>query len=275
MLSSCAEDIEARMLLEAMAQRYGIDFRDYAPVSLRRRLDAWRVDAGYAHFSAAQAALLRDSRQADDLLRALTVNVSEMFRDPPFFCALREHVIPRLAELPSARVWVAGCATGEEAYSLAILLHEAGCAPHCRIYATDLSDRALRMACSGVLPLRQMPRAIRNYHAAGGIGDFSDYFTAQYDYALFAPFLREQVAFSAHDLTREPAIAEMDLVLCRNVLIYFGRGLAERVLRSLHACLRPGGHFGLGSHESLVMRGIASHYGEIAAGQPLYCKLSG
>lgn len=266
------EEIEMQLLLEGVMQRYGQDFRDYAPASLKRRLQGWLADSGFDGFSQAQAVVLRDAAVADSLLRGLTVNVSELFRDPPLFRALREHVIPALRTRRHARLWVAGCAGGEEVYSLAILLHEAGLLKRCRLYATDINEQVLQQAREGIFPIARMPAATRNYRLAGGQRDFADYYTARYEHALIAPQLKENVVFAAHNLIDDAAFAEMDLTLCRNVLIYFKPGLVERVLVKLDAGLNKGGYLGLGEKESLEHRGIARQYLEVAQGVALYRK---
>lgn len=264
------EDIEIRLLLEAVKLRYGHDFTAYSPVSLKRRLRHWLSESDYDNFSQAQAAILRHAAEFDGLLSSITVNVSEMFRQPPMFRALRQHVLPFLRTFPHVKIWVAGCATGEEAYSLAILLHEEGLAPRCRIYATDLNERVLQEARAGIFPLDRVRRYTRNYLESGGRGDFSDYYSARYEHAIFAAHLRRNMVFAAHSLVSDGEFGEMHLILCCNVLIYFTAPLADRVVKLFTGCLRPGGYLALGARESLNHRSCRADYSEVESGLALY-----
>lgn len=185
---------------------------------------------------------------------------------------MREQVVPRLRELQHARVWLAGCATGEEAYSLAIVLHEEQVLSRCRIYATDINRHALKSAHSGIYEIRHVTRTTHNYRSAGGRSDFSDYYAAHYDHVVMARVLRRAIAFSFHDLVSDPPIADMELVLCRNVMIYFEKELSERVLHMFDRCLHTGGFIGLGGGESLSHRGIGNRYRQAVEGVPLYRK---
>lgn len=264
------EDIEMNLLLEGVMRRYGHDFRDYAPASLKRRLRQWLAESRFENFSDAQAHVLRDDEAFDGFLRGITVNVSEMFRDPQLFRALRKHAVPFLRTFPYPKLWVAGCATGEEVYSLAILLHEEGLGQRCRIYATDINEKVLQQAREGIFSLDQLRRYTQNYQKSGGTRDFSDYYTARYGNAILAPHLKQSVVFAAHNLVTDSAFGEMNLILCRNVLIYFTRPLIDRVLLLFDGCLHGGGYLALGQRESLDRRAIAEHYSETEAGLPLY-----
>jgi chemotaxis protein methyltransferase CheR len=266
------EYIEMRLLLEGVFQVYGYDFREYAEASLRRRLVHWLQGSGFDSFSEAQARVLRDRVVFTSLLEGITVNVSEMFRDAQFFKALREQVAPHLKTYPFVKIWVAGCASGEEAYSLAILLCEESLEGHYRIYGTDINETALNQAEEGIYPLERMRQFTRNYQKAGGKRTFSDYYTARYDHAVLERKLRDNIVFASHNLTVDAGIGEMQMVLCRNLLIYFKPALKERVLGLFDASLRGGGFLCLGLKETLENRRIASGYREAARGMRIYRK---
>jgi chemotaxis protein methyltransferase CheR len=265
-------DLEIKLLLEGIYQVYGYDFREYAEASIKRRIAHWLAASNYADLSAAQSAILRDRTIFADLLKGITINVSEMFRDPSFFRALRERVIPHLKTYPFVKIWHAGCATGEEAYSMAILLEEEGLKGRFRMYATDINSKVLEQAKEGIYPLKEMQRFTRNYQASGGKGSFSDYYTARYNHAIMMPALREQVVFAAHNLATDADFGEMHLILCRNVLIYFKPNLKERVYSLFDNCLIAGGFLCLGLKESLDGRQVAFGYEEIAPQLRIYRK---
>ncbi len=265
-------DIEIKLLMEGVYRVYGYDFREYAEASLRRRLSLWLSDSGFATLSLAQSDLLRDRGLFDSLLRGITVNVSEMFRDSAFFKAVREHVVPHLKTYPFVKVWLAGCSTGEEAYSMAILLQEEGLKGRFRIYATDINEDVIRTAQKGIYPLHEMQRFTRNYQNSGGTISFCDYYTARYDHAILNASLRENMVFAAHNLAVDADFGEMNLILCRNVMIYFQQPLKERVLALFDKSLMPGGFLCLGTKESLDHRQIAHRYGEIKPRTQIYRK---
>jgi chemotaxis protein methyltransferase CheR len=265
-------DIEMRLLLQGVNQVYGYDFTDYSEASIKRRIVQWLASSKFSNLSDAQSVVLRDRQAFDSLLRGITVNVSEMFRDPAFFRALREQVVPHLKTYPFVKIWHAGCASGEEAYSLAILLEEEGLKGRFRMYATDINNEVLRSAQEGIYALKDMQRYTKNYQSAGGKGSFSDYYTARYDHALMLPSLREQIVFASHNLAVDADFGEMHLILCRNVLIYFKPTLKERVLRLFDTCLLSGGFLCLGLKETLEGRRIAAGYREIAPRMRIYRK---
>jgi chemotaxis protein methyltransferase CheR len=268
-------DIEMRLLLEGVRQVHGHDFTEYAEASLKRRVSKWFAESRFKTLSEAQSCVLREPEMLDSLLRGITVNVSEMFRDPSFFKAFREQVVPHLRTWPYVKIWLAGCATGEEAYSLAILLEEEGLADRSRIYATDLNNVVLETARKGIYPLRDMQRYTRNYQAAGGKAAFSDYYTARYDHAMMMPRLSERMVFASHNLATDAAFGEMQAVFCRNVLIYFRPSLKERVLSLFDSCISPGGFLCLGLKEGIEAREIGRRYEEIAARMRIYRKRYG
>lgn len=244
-------DLEINLFLEAIYQRYRHDFRAYSRPTLRRRLQKALTSFGQQSLSQLQHLVLRDAALFGRVLGYLTVQVSDVFRDPPFFEALRTRVLPVLATYPSIKLWVAGCGTGEEVYSLAILLDEAQLLGRAIIYATDVSQSALRSAEEGVYDIERAQDFTRNYLRAGGSRSLSDYYTAAYGKVGFDRRLRESVVFADHSLATDHVFAEVQLVTCRNVLIYFDQTLRERALGLFHASLVRKGFLGLGSKESL------------------------
>ncbi len=264
------DEIEFRLLLEALYLRYGYDFRRYASRSLRRRLERAMEERGFANLSELQHRLLRDRALFVSFLEALTVNVTDMFRDPPFHAALRRVVLPFLRTYPALKVWIAGCSTGEEADSLAILLHEEGLRERSRIYATDVNPAALARAREGIYSVDRLELYADNYRKAGGAGPFTSYFTIAHGYAAISPSLRQNVHFAEHNLASDEVFGQMHLVLCRNVLIYFERALQDRVLDLLGRSLVHGGFLGLGARESLHLSGHADGYDELAPGQKIF-----
>jgi chemotaxis protein methyltransferase CheR len=265
-------DLEIKFLVEGVYQVYGYDFREYSETSLRRRLTHWLAGSGFATLSLAQSQLLRDRALFDSLLQGITVNVSEMFRDPDFFKAIREHVVPHLKTYPFVKIWHAGCASGEEAYSMAILLLEEGLKGRFRIYATDINEEVIRKARDGIYPLQEMQHFTRNYQHAGGTGSFSDYYTARYNHAILAPSLRENIVFESHNLAVDADFGEMHLILCRNVMIYFKPLLKERVLKLFDNSLVSGCFLCLGTKENLDHRQISDRYEAIAPRMQIYRK---
>lgn len=244
-------DLELGLLLEAIYQRYRHDFRGYSRPTLRRRLTQALASLECDSLSELQHRLLRDPAVFSRVLGYLTVQVSDIFRDPPFYAAVRAHVLPVLATYPSFKLWVAGCGGGEEVYSLAILLEEAGLRERAIIYATDVSASALRTAELGVYALSRAQEFSRNYLQAGGARSLSDYYVAAYDKLAFDRRLRENVVFSDHSLATDHVFAEVHLITCRNVLIYFEQALKDRALGLFHDSLVRKGFLGLGSKESL------------------------
>ena len=269
------EDVEIRLLLEGVQRIYGYDFRDYAEASIRRRLTHWLAESEFDTFSQAQSRLLRDRNVFESLLRGITVNVTEMFRDPAFFRAVREQVVPFLKTYPFVKIWHAGCATGEEAYSMAILLNEEGLAGRYRMYATDINETVLQKAGEGVLPIMEMQRFTRNYQKAGGRASFADYYTARYDRAILSATLKKDIVFVPHNLAVDGEFGEMNLVLCRNVMIYFKPALKERCLRLFDSSLPPGGFLCLGLKETLEKKKIGERYAELAPPLRIYRKRYG
>jgi chemotaxis protein methyltransferase CheR len=266
------EDLEIKLLLQAVQQAYGHDFSEYSEASLKRRLRHWLANSGFDSFSNAQSVVLRNAQVFRSLLEGLTVNVTEMFRDPAFFLALREQVAPFLKTYPYIKIWHAGCASGEEAYSMAILLQEAGLRGRYRLYATDINESVLDKARDGIFPIKAMQASTRNYQKSGGTASFADYYTAHYDHAMLMSALKENLTFAQHNLVTDGRFGDMHLVICRNVMIYFKPALKERCLRLFDSCLLPGGFLCLGMKERLDFRELSRQYEEIASRTSIYRK---
>ena len=264
------ERLEMELLLEAIHRHYGYDFRHYAPSSLRRRLKKRLEAEGLATFSALQDRVLHEPAVMEALLRDMSVNVTGMFRDPTFFRSLREKVVPMLRTYPSVRIWHAGCASGEEVYAMAILLEEEGLYERSRLYATDMNAEALEHARTGIFPIARMREYTTNYQQAGGTRSFSEYYTASYGAALFHARLRENVLFAQHNLATDTSFSEFNVILCRNVLIYFDRDLKERTLRLFGDSLSPLGFLCLGRRESLRFTKVEQEFDEIDPKERIY-----
>ena len=245
------EDIEISLLLEGLYRAHGFDFRDYSHASIKRRILALMEAEKMRTVSAFQDKVLHDPATLERFILGLSVHATEMFRDPSFYLTFRRRVVPLLRTYPTVQIWIAGCSTGEEVYSLAILLQEEQLYKRCRIYATDISHSVLRRAREGIFPLATMRDYTTNYHRAGGTNEFSDYYTAQYDNALFSPGLKENVIFSEHNLATDGSFNEFQVILCRNVMIYFNKDLQARAHNLLYDSLSMFGVFGLGNKESL------------------------
>jgi len=268
------EDIETKAFLEAVRLVYGYDFREYASASLRRRIHAAMENERVETISALQGLVLRDPECMSRFLRTLSINVTSMFRDPSFFRTLRVRIVPILRTYPFVRIWIAGCATGEEVYSLAILLSEEDLYDRSRIYATDLSVEVIQSARDGIFPLDKMKQYTANYQQAGGLGDFSNYYTARYDSAIFKNDLKQNIVFSQHNLVTDGSFNEFNLILCRNVMIYFNKNLQDRVLTLFHDSLCTFGVLALGRRETLHFSKSEPLFHELAAEERLYRRVS-
>jgi chemotaxis protein methyltransferase CheR len=267
------EELEIDLLLEAILRRYGYDFRNYARASLRRKVRQIAAEVGVGHISELVPRLLHDAELFSNVVGNFATPVTEMFRDPSFFKFVRETVVPYLHTWPFVRIWMAGCATGEEVYSLAILLKEEGIYERCTLFATDFVDPVLRHAKEGIYPLRNMQTNSINYQRAGGRGTLSDYYHADYDSVIMDAGLRENVTFANHNLVTDGVFSEVHLVLCRNVLIYFNNTLQNRVLNLFHASLLHGGFLALGSKESLQQSDIRDRFQELEPMWKIYRKI--
>ena len=264
------EDIEIRLLLEALYVRYHYDFRNYAMASIKRRLRQAREQLGFATISALQESVLHDAQMLPRLLGYLTIQVSEMFRDPSYFQAIREHVVPHLRTYPSLKIWIAGCSGGEEVYSLVILFREEGLESRTIFYATDISQEALRTAEAGVYPLDRIQLFTENHRKSGGKSSLSDYYSAAYGRASFDKTLRQNVVFSDHSLVTDAVFGEMHLVSCRNVLIYFDRPLQDRAIGLFKHSLARKGFLGLGAKESLRFSDHSGSFKDFVREEKIY-----
>jgi chemotaxis protein methyltransferase CheR len=268
------ESIELDLFLEGAFRHYGYDFRGYARASLRRRLVNIMQAEGVATLSALQDRVLHDRTAWERCLQGISVNVSAMFRDPGFFLAFRRVVVPMLRTYPFIRIWQAGASLGEEAYSLAILLEEEGLGERTLIYSTDINEAALRQARDGIYRAELMQRYTQNYVQAGGKRSFSEYYTARYDLAILRPSLRENIVFSQHNLVSDGTFNEFNVVLCRNVMIYFTKALQEQALTLLHQSLGMFGILGVGAGESLRLTKFEKMYEAFVPGQRIYKKIA-
>jgi chemotaxis protein methyltransferase CheR len=267
------EDIEIGLLLEGLYRAHGFDFREYSRASIKRRIIELMRAEKLATISAFQDRVLHDASCLDRFLLGLSVHATAMFRDPSFYLTFRKKVVPLLRTYPTVQIWVAGCSTGEEVYSLAILLEEERLYPKCRIYATDISQAVLRKARDGIFPLAAMRDYTVNYHQAGGTHEFSDYYTAQYDSVIFSAALRNNIVFSEHNLATDGSFNEFQVILCRNVMIYFNKDLQARVHNLMYDSLSLFGVFGLGNKESLKFTPRAAFYEHLNEHDKLYRKI--
>jgi len=268
------EDLEIHLLLQAIQTRYGYHFVNYAQASMRRRVRAALTRSGLSHLGELQHQILLDPSFFASVLDDLTVRVSEGFRDPAFFQAFRERVVPILRTYPSLKVWHAGCASGEEVYATAILLAEENLYERAQIYATDMSPKALEMAREGVYPEERRHEFERNYLESGGKDRLGSYFSQAYGRIVVREALRRNVVFFQHDLASDQALGEMHVVFCRNVLIYFGTELRERALATFAGCLQRSGFLCLGMNEALSPE-ARGHFAEFAENERIFRRRSG
>jgi len=266
------ERLEMRLLLEAIYQKSGYDFRGYASAHIKRRLEHVRNRAGLATFCEVTHRLIWDADFFDSVLSALSINVTEMFRDPAFYRAVREQVIPVLKTYPFIKVWHAGCAAGQEVYSMAILLEEEGMKDRAQIYATDINPPVLEIARRGIYPLDAVRHYTANYQKSGGTASFSDYYTADYDSVAVLAALKKNVLFSPHNLVTDGIFGEMHVIFCRNVLIYFGDELQNKVIRLFLDSLCNGGFLCLGTKESLRFSDYAEAFDVVDSREKIYRK---
>ena len=267
------ERIEIELLLEGIFRHYGFDFRSYAYASIRRRLWKRIEEEGLSSVSALQEKVLHDSAMMEKLLLDLSINVTAMFRDPNFYVTFREHVVPLLRTYPFIRIWHAGCSTGEEVYSMAILLREEGLYDRARIYATDINEVVLQRAKAGIFPLERMQEYTDNYIKAGGKRSFSEYYTAKYGGALFDQSLTKNVVFAQHNLVTDRSFSEFNVILCRNVLIYFDKALQSKVHSLFYDSLAMFGVLVLGSKETLRFMAHEECYQQIAPPEKIFRKV--
>ncbi|SPF49928.1 putative methyltransferase Cher3 [Syntrophobacter sp. SbD1] len=268
------EDIEINLLLQGIYSRYGHDFRNYARGSVKRRILNFMAKVDQKTVSGLISLVLHDEAFFEKFVRELSITVSEMFRDPEFFKLLRNQVIPYLKTHPFIKIWHAGCATGEEVHSLAIVLKEEGFYERSTIFATDFNDSALMNAREGIYPMERMQEFTANYQRSGGTGPFAGYYRAAYGAAIFDPSLRKNIVFANHNLATDGVFSEMHLVVCRNVLIYFDRNLQNRTLKLFRDSLAHGGVLALGSKEDLQFSEVAGDFKILDAKWKIYQKTS-
>lgn len=266
------EQIEIQLLLEAVRLRYGYDFSGYSQDTLRRRICQMLSKDDVGSISGMIKKILRKPEYFEKFIYEMSITVTEMFRDPPVYLALREKVIPLLKTYPFINIWHAGCATGQEVYSMAILLKEEGLYDRARIYATDINDAALATAREAIYPLEQMSLYTRNYQWAGGKGSFADYYHAKYDNAKIDKSLKRNITFASHNLVTDKVFAEMHLILCRNVFIYFNKNLQNHVLKLFKNSLCRGGVLCLGSSESLSFSDVDADFESFVEDEKIYRK---
>ncbi|HEY9735309.1 MAG TPA: protein-glutamate O-methyltransferase CheR [Trichocoleus sp.] len=268
------EDLEIELLLEGIYRHYGFDFRNYAMASLKRRIWNTVQAEKLTSISGLQERVLHDPACMERFLLGLTVNVTAMFRDPEFYLTFRSKAVPLLKTYPFIRIWHAGCSTGEEVYSMAILLQEEGLYQRCRIYATDMNELVLQQAKAGVFPLGVMQKYTQLYLKAGGKRAFSEYYTAAYDSAILRSFLKEKIVFSVHNLVTDASFNEFNVIICRNVLIYFNQPLQDQVHKLLYNSLSPFGILGLGRGEVLLSSPYEAYYEPLGNSEKLYRRIA-
>nr|WP_269802836.1 protein-glutamate O-methyltransferase CheR [Pseudomonas uvaldensis] len=260
-------------MIEAIYLKYSYDFRDYSGASIKRRVLHALSQFECRTISALQERVLHDPGMFMQLLQLLTIPVSEMFRDPSHFLAIREEIVPLLKTYPSIKIWIAGCSTGEEVYSMAILLREEGLLDRTFIYATDINPRSLEKAKQGIFSLENVRAYTQNYQRAGGRRSFADYYTAAYDYAMFDKTLCQNVTFADHSLATDSVFSETQLISCRNVLIYFNKKLQDRAIGLFHESLSHRGFLVLGSKETLDFSSYGNQFEPLVKQERIYRKL--
>lgn len=265
-------DIEIKMLLEAIYQKYGYDFRNYAMASIKRRIKRRLSLSGLESISAMQHKIIYDESFFTTLLLDLSITYTDMFRDPPFYRAFRQQVVPVLKKSPHIKIWLAGCATGEEVYSVAIVLHEEGLYDRTQIYATDFNEVVIQKARQGIYEIDKLKTFTQNYQKAGGCASFADYYTARYNYALMKKFLKEHISFSDHNLVTDGTFGEMGMIVCRNVLIYFSRELQDQILLLFKKSLHDGGYLCIGAKESIRFSSVSNDFEDVVKKERIYRK---
>lgn len=270
---SC-EAVDMPLLLETMYQRYGYDFRQYAPASLGRRVRrAMQNEGGIDSIAEYRERIEHDAQSMTRFLDIVSVDTTAMFRDPTFYRVLRERVVPQLRNASHVRIWHAGCSTGEEVYSLAIVLHEEGLLDNCTLYATDINPGVLRTGKDAIYRIRNMQQYTANYQKAGGKAAFSDYYVAKHDGVILRDFLRRNIVWAGHDLVSDGSFNEFQLILCRNVMIYFQSPLQARVHQLIYDSLEMHCILGLGHGESLQLTPYEDRYDSVDRFEKLYRKM--
>ncbi|HEY9046831.1 MAG TPA: protein-glutamate O-methyltransferase CheR [Ohtaekwangia sp.] len=273
-MSNEINDTEYKELLESIRFIYGYDFTDYAVPTVKRRILHFMKNHDIEAIDKLAKKLLKDERFFEEFVQELSITVTEMFRDPSFYKCIRDKVVKRLATYPILRIWIAGCATGQEVYSLAILLKEESLLERSIIYATDINQKSLQAAREGIYPLDSMKLYTNNYLHAGGKKSFSEYYVAKYNSVLFDKSLRENVVFSPHNLAADKSFNEFQLIICRNVLMYFNQHLQNRVVDLFHESLCSFGFLGLGDKESLLFADKRTSFDDIDRREKIYMKVN-
>lgn len=266
------EDIELQLLIEAIYLRYGYDFRKYSRAHIKRRMMHRLAISGFKSLSEMQHEIIYNNEFFYDMLPDFSINVTEMFRDPSFYCGIREEVVPILKTYPFIKIWHAGCSSGEEVYSMAILLKEEGLYDNAQIYATDFNEQILSKAKDGIYPVANIREYTSNYQKAGGNSSFSDYYISKYDSVIMDSSLRKNVVFADHNLVTDGVFGEMNLIVCRNVLIYFNRELQDRAIKLFLDSLCPGGLLALGLKESVRLSKFSDYFEDVAEKERIYKK---
>jgi chemotaxis protein methyltransferase CheR len=267
-----SENKEFTDLLEAIRFVYGYDFTDYSEASVKRRINNFMDNRKITTVDMLGDMILKDEKLFEVFIQEISVTVTEMFRDPTFYKSLRNNVLKRLATYPFIKIWIAGCATGEEVYSIAILLEEAGLLNRAIIYATDINQKSLQIAKEGMYPLANMKPYTTNYQKAGGEKSFSEYYMAKYDSVLFDKSLKQNIVFAAHNLAIDKSFNEFQLILCRNVLIYFNQKLQNNVINLFYESLCPFGFLGLGNKESLLYADQKKNFEDVDRNEKIFMK---
>lgn len=267
------ENGEFKRFLDSIRLEYGYDFTDYAEASVRRRVDAFMSKRKINALDTLGKTLFRDEKFFEEFIQELSVTVTEMFRDPLFYKSLREKVMKRLATYPLIKIWIAGCATGEEVYSIAILLEEEGLLSRSIIYATDINQNSIQVAKNGIYPVEQMKSYTANYQKSGGTRPFSEYYKAKYGSVMFNKSLKENIVFSPHNLAVDKSFNEFQMVICRNVLIYFNQQLQNKVINLFYESLVMFGFLGLGNKESLLFTDRKQCFEDIDQKEKIYIKI--
>jgi len=267
------QNIELQLLLQAIYLKYGYDFRNYAKASIKRRVLHRLAKERFSNISEMQHKLLYDVQFFDRLLLDMSINVTEMFRDPSFYLALKKNVVPELKKYPFLKIWHAGCSTGEEVYSMAIILKEEGLYDRTQIYATDMNESALKKAKNGIFDIIRLKQYTANYQKAGGIESFSDYYVANDEHVIMDKSLKKNILFSDHNLATDGVFGEMNLIMCRNVLIYFNRELQNRVFRLFFESLSTDGFLCIGSKESIRFSDSSDAFEDFIKKEKIYRRL--
>ncbi|MBI9108583.1 MAG: protein-glutamate O-methyltransferase CheR [Spirochaetales bacterium] len=266
------EYLELELLMEGIYRKYGFDFRDYSSVHLKRRLDHRLAISGLKNFTQILHRIIYDEEFFKSILLDLSINVTEMFRDPPFYKEVRKEIVPYLHTYPFVKIWHAGCSAGQEVYSTAILLEEEGLLPRMQIYATDFNEMILDKAKNGIYPVENIKSYTENYQKAGGKASFADYYTAQYESVIIKQRLKDNILFSFHNLVTDGVFGEMNVIFCRNVLIYFNKDLQNKVLRLFCDSLVPGGFLCLGTKETLKFSDVEDYFEIVSPREKIYRK---